>query len=61
MLVTSQKGPHMTTIILINAVSSVLAAAGIGGFLARERRRARKAVVKPLYVTTRATRSRTRR
>jgi hypothetical protein len=42
----------MTTIIVINAVSSLLAAAGICGFLAREKHRIRKAVVEPLYVTT---------
>jgi hypothetical protein len=46
----------MTTIIVINAVSSLLAAAGICGFLAREKRRTRKAVVE--YVTTDTTRSR---
>jgi hypothetical protein len=51
----------MSAIIVINAVSSLLATAGIGGFLAREKRRTRKAVVKPLYVTTRTTRSRPRR
>jgi hypothetical protein len=51
----------VTTIIVINAVSSLLAAVGIGGFLAREQRRARKAVVEPLYVTTRTTRLRPRR
>ena len=43
----------VTTIIVLNAVSSLLAAAGICGFLAREKRRTRKAVVQPLYVTTR--------
>jgi hypothetical protein len=51
----------MTTIIVINAVSSLLAAAGIGGYLSREKRRTRKAVVKPLYVTTRTTRPRPQR
>jgi hypothetical protein len=36
----------MTTILVINAVSSLLAAAGIGGFQVRENRRhRRKAVV----------------
>jgi cytochrome b len=41
----------MTTILVINAISSLLAAAGIGGFLAREKRRVgRNAVVQPLYV-----------
>jgi hypothetical protein len=43
----------MTTIIVMNAVSSLLAAAGIGGFLAREKRRLGKTVTQPLYVTTR--------
>jgi hypothetical protein len=46
----------MTTIIVINAISSLVATAGIGGFLARERRRARRKVVRPLYVTARTTR-----
>ena len=43
----------MTTILVINAVSSGLAAVGIGGFLARKKRRVlRDAVVEPVYVTT---------
>jgi hypothetical protein len=42
----------MTTILVINAVSSVLAAAGIGGVLVRRNRRAREATVQPVYVTT---------
>jgi hypothetical protein len=47
----------MTTILVINAVSSVLATVGIGGFLVRKNRRARRSVVvQPLYVTTGATR-----
>jgi len=46
----SRKGPTMTTIIVINGVSSLLAAAGIGGFLARQQRQTRKLVVKPVYV-----------
>jgi hypothetical protein len=42
----------MTTILVINAVSSVLAAAGMGGFLIRKHRRARRdVVVEPVYVT----------
>jgi hypothetical protein len=46
----------MTTIIVINAASTVLAAVGIGGFLARQiRRERRKAMVRPVYVTTRTT------
>ena len=44
----------MTTIIVINAVSSLLAAVGIGGFFARERRRVRKISVRAIYVTTSA-------
>jgi hypothetical protein len=52
----------MTTILVINAVSSLLAAIGIGGFLVRENRRdRRKALVQPLYVTTRTTRPLPRR
>jgi hypothetical protein len=46
----------MSTILIINAVSSLLAMAGIGGFLAREKRRASKAAVRLVYVTTRTTR-----
>jgi hypothetical protein len=47
----------MTTILVINAFSSLLATVGIGGFLAREKRRVRRrATVRPLYVTTRTTR-----
>jgi hypothetical protein len=41
----------MTTIVVINAVSSLLAAVGFGGFLAWENRRdRRKAMVQPLYL-----------
>ncbi len=44
----------MTTIFVINAISSLLAAAGIGGWFARMRRRAhRDVLVQPLYLTTR--------
>jgi hypothetical protein len=46
----------MSTIIVINAVSSLFAAAAIGGYLVRDQRRSRKVFVKPLYVTTRPTR-----
>ena len=39
----------MTTILVINAVSSLLAIVGIAGFLGRENRRVRRnAVVQPL-------------
>lgn len=41
----------MTTILVLNAASSLLAAAGIGGYLARQRRRTRVLVVQPLTVT----------
>ena len=51
----------MTTIIVINAVSSLVAAVGVGGFLVREKRRTCKPVVQPLYVTTRTTRLRPHR
>jgi hypothetical protein len=40
----------MTTILILNAVSSVLAAAGLGGMVVRARRR--QATVQPVYVTT---------
>lgn len=46
----------MTTILVINAISSLLAAAGLGGFVAREKRR--RAAVRPLYVATGTTRPR---
>jgi hypothetical protein len=42
----------MTTILLMNAVSSLLAVAGVGGYVARRTRRARRqAVVRWLYVS----------
>ncbi len=41
----------MTTILLINAVSSLLAAAGVCGLLVRQELRARRnALVQPIYV-----------
>jgi hypothetical protein len=47
----------MTTILVINAVSSLLAAVGVAGFLVRQNRRVRRsAPVKPVYVTTETTR-----
>lgn len=47
----------MTTIFIINAISSLLAAASIGGWFARKRLRARREiVVQPLYLTARTTR-----
>ena len=46
----------MTTILLLNAASSLFAAACIGVLLARQRRQADKAVVLPVYVTTQPTR-----
>lgn len=42
----------MTTILVINAISSLVAAAGIGGLALRRRRRAAQARVQPVYVTT---------
>jgi hypothetical protein len=48
------------TILTINAISSLLAALGIGGYMVREKRRAGKSVVVPIFVTTRDTRSRPR-
>ncbi|MBV9796423.1 MAG: hypothetical protein JO039_00110 [Solirubrobacterales bacterium] len=43
----------MTTIFVLNAISALLAAAGIGGWFARKRRRAQRVLVQPLYLTTR--------
>ena len=52
----------MTTIFVINALSSLLAAAGIGGWFAWKRRRAqREILVQPVYVTSRTTRRPPRR
>jgi len=43
----------MTTILLLNAASSLLALVGIAGFFAiRERRARRRPAVQVLYVTT---------
>jgi hypothetical protein len=51
-LKTFRKGPIMTTIIVLNAISSLLAAVGIGGILIiREKRRTRQKIVEVLYVT----------
>jgi hypothetical protein len=45
----------METILITNAISMVIAAAGFGGYLGWARRRARRAVaVRPLYVEARA-------
>jgi hypothetical protein len=44
----------MTTILVINAISSLVAAAGIGGLAWRRGRRA--AQVQPVYVTSEARR-----
>jgi hypothetical protein len=37
----------MTTILILNAISSLLAAAGLGGVIVRNRRR--QALVQPVY------------
>jgi len=43
----------MTTILLLNAASSLMALAGVAGFVAlRERRARRQPAVQVLYVTT---------
>jgi hypothetical protein len=60
MLITSRKGTTVITIMTINAVSSLLAAVGIGGYLVREKRRADRAVGQPVFVTTRRVRPRAR-
>lgn len=42
----------MTTILILNAISSVLASAGVVGYVLRKARRAaRETVARPLYVT----------
>jgi hypothetical protein len=48
----------MTTIVIINAISSLVAAAGIGGLVARRARRLAR--LQPVYVTTGARRRRAR-
>jgi hypothetical protein len=42
----------MTTILILNAASSLMGASYIGVLIARLRRKESKAVVLPLYVTT---------
>jgi hypothetical protein len=45
----------MTTILILNAVSSLVASAGIGGLLLLRARRARAAAVtQPVYVASRS-------
>jgi hypothetical protein len=52
------KDDKMTSILILNAVSSFVAAIGLGGYLVRENRRARRrAAVVPMYVTTSPSRS----
>jgi hypothetical protein len=49
-----ERNLHMNTILAINAISTLLAAVGIGGFLVLSDRRARReSEVEPVYVTTR--------
>jgi hypothetical protein len=48
-----KRSASMSTILVINAVSSLLATVGIGGLVVwRDRRVRRAAIVQPLYVTT---------
>lgn len=47
----------MTTILILNAVSSLLGAVGIGGFLVRKHRQvSSRAPVQPIYVSASTTR-----
>jgi hypothetical protein len=49
----------MITILILNAVSSLLAALGIGGYLVQQNRSVRrKARIVPIYVTARTGRER---
>lgn len=41
----------MTTILILNAVSSLLAAVGLGGLVALQERRVKRAAMQPQYVT----------
>jgi hypothetical protein len=43
----------MNTILILNAVSSLIAAASAGGLVAWRRRRAKRTVVQPVYVSRR--------
>jgi hypothetical protein len=50
----SKKEKTMTTILILNAISSLAAGAGIAGVLAWRSRRARETTrVRPVYVATR--------
>jgi hypothetical protein len=52
-LYVSERNLAMTTILLLNAASSLLALVGVAGFLSfRERRARRRPAVQVLYVTT---------
>jgi hypothetical protein len=46
----------MNTILVINAVASLLATVGIGGFLVRQNRLHKAIVLQPVYLTMRPTR-----
>jgi hypothetical protein len=49
----SERNLAMTTILILNAASSLLALVGVAGFFAlRERRARRRPVAQVLYVTT---------
>jgi hypothetical protein len=53
-LIAHRKGRRtMSTILILNAASSLVAAAGLGGLVEWRRRRAKRAVVRPLYVNSR--------
>jgi hypothetical protein len=43
----------VTTVLILNAASSLIAAGGVGVVLAWQRRQARKTVLLPLYVSRR--------
>jgi hypothetical protein len=55
MLTVNRKGLlHMNTILVINAISTLVAAVGIGGFFVlRDRRARRESDVELVYMTTR--------
>jgi hypothetical protein len=44
----------MTTILILNAISSLLTAAGLGGLVAWRKRRARQVVVQARYLNSRS-------
>lgn len=47
-----ERKPPVTTILILNAASSLIAAGCLGLYMARQRRRASETLVLPVYVTS---------